>query len=171
MTIYLLEFYSFYCFFFFSSRRRHTRLQGDWSSDVCSSDLHAHLRQMPPLARQRGAALRGHHIGVDLLVDPMQIDQDAAVDHQHAHQQSQHQGPQLLGDRDLIQIHGKTDLFYKNAGARPWRPCRPSLRKPFLSTLDGAWLIIVRSEEHTSELQSPCNLVCRLLLEKKKLTI
>src|SRR5256885_3435512 len=28
----------------------------------------------------------------------------------------------------------------------------------------------VRSEEHTSELQSPCNLVCRLLLEKKKQT-
>src|SRR5688500_3408461 len=28
----------------------------------------------------------------------------------------------------------------------------------------GSW----RSEEHTSELQSPCNLVCRLLLEKKK---
>src|SRR5256885_7404131 len=30
--------------------------------------------------------------------------------------------------------------------------------------LKGTW----RSEEHTSELQSPCNLVCRLLLEKKK---
>src|SRR5205807_10434759 len=29
-------------------------------------------------------------------------------------------------------------------------------------------LIAPRSEEHTSELQSPCNLVCRLLLEKKK---
>src|SRR2546426_7222191 len=28
-----------------------------------------------------------------------------------------------------------------------------------------------RSEEHTSELQSPCNLVCRLLLEKKKTTV
>src|SRR5256885_9152396 len=28
-----------FSFFFFSSRRRHTRLQGDWSSDVCSSDL------------------------------------------------------------------------------------------------------------------------------------
>src|SRR2546426_9208667 len=28
--------------------------------------------------------------------------------------------------------------------------------------------IHIRSEEHTSELQSPCNLVCRLLLEKKK---
>src|SRR5256885_12093107 len=34
---------------------------------------------------------------------------------------------------------------------------------------DGAALL--RSEEHTSELQSPCNLVCRLLLEKKKVTI
>src|SRR2546426_8040970 len=32
--VYLLD-----IFFFFSSRRRHTRLQGDWSSDVCSSDL------------------------------------------------------------------------------------------------------------------------------------
>src|SRR5205807_7388092 len=29
--------------FFFSSRRRHTRLQGDWSSDVCSSDLRSDL--------------------------------------------------------------------------------------------------------------------------------
>src|SRR6266487_5749044 len=29
----------FLCFFFFSSRRRHTRWTGDWSSDVCSSDL------------------------------------------------------------------------------------------------------------------------------------
>src|SRR5688500_19487200 len=31
--------------------------------------------------------------------------------------------------------------------------------------------VIDRSEEHTSELQSPCNLVCRLLLEKKKTTV
>src|SRR5256885_12201916 len=31
----------------------------------------------------------------------------------------------------------------------------------------GIKMIIDRSEEHTSELQSPCNLVCRLLLEKK----
>src|SRR3989454_9172915 len=32
----------------------------------------------------------------------------------------------------------------------------------------GADPVPLRSEEHTSELQSPCNLVCRLLLEKKK---
>src|SRR5688500_19721297 len=31
--------------------------------------------------------------------------------------------------------------------------------------------LLRRSEEHTSELQSPCNLVCRLLLEKKKYLI
>src|SRR5436189_1014017 len=32
-------FFFFFFFFFFSSRRRHTRYIGDWSSDVCSSDL------------------------------------------------------------------------------------------------------------------------------------
>src|SRR5256885_5931328 len=39
--------------FFFSSRRRHTRLQGDWSSDVCSSDLH-----LGALRDRRGRAHR-----------------------------------------------------------------------------------------------------------------
>src|SRR5256885_11542878 len=44
-----------------------------------------------------------------------------------------------------------------------------------LAAKDTAWGLLSavtefvdRSEEHTSELQSPCNLVCRLLLEKKK---
>src|SRR5437762_12573401 len=36
------------CFFFFSSRRRHTRYIGDWSSDVCSSDLSEALRFPSP---------------------------------------------------------------------------------------------------------------------------
>src|SRR5256885_6036322 len=44
-------------FFFFSSRRRHTRLQGDWSSDVCSSDL-------------AGAAWAGKEVNSFLLSDP-----------------------------------------------------------------------------------------------------
>src|SRR5256885_7388889 len=73
--------------FFFSSRRRHTRLQGDWSSDVCSSDL--------------------------------------------------------------------------TTGRENWQSARPRLQRAF----EQSWWN--RSEEHTSELQSPCNLVCRLLLEKK----
>src|SRR3989454_8684488 len=37
-----------------------------------------------------------------------------------------------------------------------------------LSGTESAFFTRSRSEEHTSELQSPCNLVCRLLLEKKK---
>src|SRR2546426_4474729 len=39
---------------------------------------------------------------------------------------------------------------------------------PCVRTGPGPAGFAVRSEEHTSELQSPCNLVCRLLLEKKK---
>src|ERR1039457_6252881 len=39
-------------FFFFSSRRRHTRLQGDWSSDVCSSDLVQELRESQKIVKQ-----------------------------------------------------------------------------------------------------------------------
>src|SRR5688500_19908603 len=38
-------------------------------------------------------------------------------------------------------------------------------RNPAITEATGP--LMVRSEEHTSELQSPCNLVCRLLLEKK----
>src|SRR5205807_7975115 len=41
----------------------------------------------------------------------------------------------------------------------------PRLASPCSCSARGA---ATRSEEHTSELQSPCNLVCRLLLEKKK---
>src|SRR5256885_9429086 len=47
----------------------------------------------------------------------------------------------------------------------PGRPAGKTGRCPFCN--GGPTL---RSEEHTSELQSPCNLVCRLLLEKKKKT-
>src|SRR2546426_3553851 len=44
------------------------------------------------------------------------------------------------------------------------RPARP----PHVDGELGVARRHARSEEHTSELQSPCNLVCRLLLEKKK---
>src|SRR2546429_2421957 len=41
---------SIYVFFFFSSRRRHTRCSRDWSSDVCSSDLYGEYGfEVPPL--------------------------------------------------------------------------------------------------------------------------
>src|SRR2546426_9250628 len=73
---------------------------------------------------------------------------------------------------------------------RPKRDCAITLHADFVHSPErmedmvkhlesGADLVVaelveqrgrVRSEEHTSELQSPCNLVCRLLLEKKKKT-
>src|SRR5205807_3356542 len=43
----------------------------------------------------------------------------------------------------------------------------PIPEHPDESASSSAFRSFVRSEEHTSELQSPCNLVCRLLLEKK----
>src|SRR5256885_12063352 len=101
-----------YSFFFFSSRRRHTRLQGDWSSDVCSSDL----RKRP---QEHGSGL-----GLPIV---QRIAECAG-------------GCLLLQPRSL------------------WRP----------EEGQASGLVARRSEEHTSELQSPCNLVCRLLLEKKK---
>src|SRR5574337_141512 len=55
-----------------------------------------------------------------------------------------------LGSNDALPLATRKET------RRPWRPTRGSLTSPS------------RSEEHTSELQSPLNLVCRLLLEKKK---
>src|SRR2546430_11913881 len=53
--------------------------------------------------------------------------------------------------------------------AGPWRHCRDEIisREKALTRRDNLQLE-ARSEEHTSELQSQSNLVCRLLLEKKK---
>src|SRR2546426_1279053 len=106
---------SFY-FFFFSSRRRHTRLQGDWSSDVCSSDLTA--------TRPRGRGWR----------------------------EPRHWRPPCSPSPEAPGPWAR--------GRPPWRASRSA---PCWSGASAR-----RSEEHTSELQSPCNLVCRLLLEKKK---
>src|ERR1022692_252674 len=47
-------------------------------------------------------------------------------------------------------------------------PPPPAELKSILAEVQQNALNYTRSEEHTSELQSPCNLVCRLLLEKKK---
>src|SRR5256885_4055533 len=57
---------------------------------------------------------------------------------------------------------GSSRCSLPSARGRPWRIDRRS------RTHTEETAVITRSEEHTSELQSPCNLVCRLLLEKKK---
>src|SRR5256885_12472124 len=46
----------------------------------------------------------------------------------------------------------------------------PDLAVVMITAYGSEKIAVQRSEEHTSELQSPCNLVCRLLLEKKKTT-
>src|SRR2546426_162478 len=54
---------------------------------------------------------------------------------------------------------------------RSWYTKRWPATRPMSSDHSVTWsgeIPVGRSEEHTSELQSPCNLVCRLLLEKKK---
>src|SRR5437763_9411894 len=53
--------------FFFSSRRRHTRYIGDWSSDVCSSDLDV----IPPRDRGKYQGFVGGVFGVSTIVGPL----------------------------------------------------------------------------------------------------
>src|SRR2546426_4094088 len=72
--------------------------------------------------------------------------------------------------RSLLRLDGPRHAGARGARRGPAVSAAPrglesslhhGLRRPGLHDLR-------RSEEHTSELQSPCNLVCRLLLEKKK---
>src|SRR5260370_14092825 len=62
-------------------------------------------------------------------------------------------------------VHGRCTWRRKRPTGRIWRTWGSSM----CATAGGRWRLHVhRSEEHTSELQSHLNLVCRLLLEKKK---
>src|ERR1039457_6112380 len=65
----------------------------------------------------------------------------------------------------LIAVFLRTNLI----GKEIYFPVRLTLHDPLLDSfaMEAPLPPDFRSEEHTSELQSPCNLVCRLLLEKK----
>src|SRR5256885_8250143 len=62
-----------------------------------------------------------------------------------------------------LSLHDALPISQSSRPVRPPAGARASVRASACSCSR-------RSEEHTSELQSPCNLVCRLLLEKKKTT-
>src|SRR3989442_7842531 len=100
-------------FFFFSSRRRHTRCGRDWSSDVCSSDL----------------------------------------------------GDRISSTNAPDMAAGET---YGETARSPLTQPELRPRWPQILLDRGEVFFALRSEEHTSELQSRPHLVCRLLLEKKK---
>src|SRR5256885_5239506 len=85
----------------------------------------------------------------------------------------------------MIRRPPRSTLFPYTTLFRSPTLCAPSSaarRRSARSPVDSAYALAIagqifsfdirfaRSEEHTSELQSPCNLVCRLLLEKKKQT-
>src|SRR2546426_2892253 len=70
-----------------------------------------------------------------------------------------------LSLHDALPIYSGV-VYNENDPDLVWRPENYDQKFEGLITLRDS-----RSEEHTSELQSPCNLVCRLLLEKKKKTI
>src|SRR5574344_410738 len=75
----------------------------------------------------------------------------------------------LLGDAFAVIV---AKGFFGGLGANVWNPAltgRAFLFVSFPVAIGGTWLNPARSEEHTSELQSPDHLVCRLLLEKKKI--
>src|SRR2546426_2905616 len=76
----------------------------------------------------------------------------------------------------VAKFHHQLPAYLKEL--RPFLGCQSIKSYSLLSSIESGARNIVphlglqglnRSEEHTSELQSPCNLVCRLLLEKKKL--
>src|SRR2546425_8167196 len=64
--------------------------------------------------------------------------------------------------RAAVARWGGLDILHNNVGVES--------RKDLLETTEEEWDRVMRSEEHTSELQSLAYLVCRLLLEKKKKT-
>src|SRR5215467_15437461 len=63
-------------FFFFSSRRRHTRLQGDWSSDVCSPiSISGPFKARAPLAgvRFRRDTKKAGSVGLEIDYAPLEV--------------------------------------------------------------------------------------------------
>src|SRR5256885_10682781 len=76
-----------------------------------------------------------------------------------------------IADTSIAALWDATPLHSDDAGVTveaPEEHAAPIPVSPVPVPIARAGFITDRSEEHTSELQSPCNLVCRLLLEKKK---
>src|SRR2546429_8616119 len=152
-------------FFFFSSRRRHTRCSRDWSSDVCSSDLFAGILELdsPPqpgsslveVVRQtelieavRDVLKGAPRVEAEIITGTLRRRFFAAT--VASVKATENSGA-------VVVLHDITDLRKLER-----------VRRDIVANVSHEFK---RSEEHTSELQSRLHLVCRLLLEKKKTQI
>src|SRR6266446_9940213 len=82
-------------YFVFSSRRRHTRLQADWSSDVCSSDL----------GREERMELRAE-LQVQLVKPGQRLVDDSDISlHSHGHTGGVSTGNPAADDDDFRRLH------------------------------------------------------------------
>src|SRR5207253_3998480 len=80
-----------FLFFFFSSRRRHTRWPRDWSSDVCSSDL------PPPVSFERQQSALATHPGQPLAHNEVETLRPANVQHPLVKRVNQPEAPNKIG--------------------------------------------------------------------------
>src|SRR3989475_2058594 len=160
-------------FFFFSSRRRHTRFDCDWSSDVCSSDLLSDVLARGGITgREYVRFMRATHSLNPRRMQPGLIFElrrlkGAAV--------ANRLGVRLDPESHLVMSRlGGDSGWTETVEEIPWTAERlrttAVIQSNLYDALDAAIpdsFLPIRSEEHTSELQSQSNLVCRLLLEKK----
>src|SRR2546430_2869488 len=127
--------------FFFSSRRRHTRFDCDWSSDVCSSDLFKGVKTV------------------------------AGIGNDYSYGHDCWESYQAVLKKYTPDVKFVLELFPK-LGVTDFTSHIVAIQQSKADLLMCSfWSGDARSEEHTSELQSQSNLVCRLLLEQKAVRV
>src|SRR5688572_9217149 len=169
--------------FFFSRRRRHTRFHCDWSSDVCSP-----ISEIRNLRTDIGN-FGGNPTNVSLYDPPATISRgitsmDRVIVAENALKVARDMGGDLIAGTELEQAEqtlktaralAKNDKQSKSADHLAYIAEMQARRAEYLARRNGVTshlaslraerTRLARSEEHTSELQSQSNLVCRLLLE------
>src|SRR2546427_3800507 len=113
--------------FFFSSRRRHTRFDCDWSSDVCSSDLAMLAMPPPDVIREHREERR--LVGMDVEAEPRGVvGRGSLVVSRHAGAPSGRHGPET--GEDVAAVALVEDAPPTSGQARTGRPASPPPERP-----------------------------------------